>query len=491
MMKLSEYASYDAMGLMQLVSRGEITIHEITRCALAGIAKLNPVLNFMSGPAAPAAFIPGQPFSGLPLLVKEGCGCAGQPTVLGSRLGAGLVAAQDSEYMRRLKAVGVAPIGATTAPEFGAYCVTESALHGVTRNPWNLDHSPGGSSGGSSAAVSASVVPVATSSDGGGSIRGPAHCTGTFGLKPSRSRTPNGMPTDGGPFGLAHFHVTTRSVRDSAAFLDALQGPVMGSRYAVLPPRRAFLDEVGAPPGKLRIALTRSTSMSTPLHPDCLDAIDAAARLCEDLGHVVEEVSPMLDWRAFTDAMIMAWPMPVPRLISLMERATGRVAGPETLEPMTLRMRDYALGLSASDVFQADTVFQSARYAVDEFFTRFDAWIMPTGVSPAPRIGQFDPSQSDEGVSDYFRRALADYAYFTPLLNVTGHPAASVPLHHGVSGLPVGVQVVTAMGDEATLLRLASQWEIARPWSGRRPAHSLLHEPIVDRRTTATRLIVS
>lgn len=472
-MKLSEYASHDAIGLMQLVQRGEVSVDEITRCALAGIEQLNPVLNFMSGPAAAAEFLPDRPFSGLPLLVKEGCGAAGQPIILGSRLGAGLMAAQDSEYMQRLKAVGIAAIGATTAPEFGAYCVTESVLHGVTRNPWNLDHSPGGSSGGSSAAVSAGVVPVATSSDGGGSIRGPAHCTGTFGLKPSRGRTPNGSVADGGPFGLAHFHVTTRSVRDSAAFLDALQGPVPGSRYGVTPPQRAFLDEVGAPPGQLRIAVTRHSTLDTPIHPDCLDAIDAAARLCEELGHAVEEAAPAIDWRVLAETLLMAWPMPLPRLVALLERTTGGLAGPAMLEPMTRRLHDFAAGLSASDVFQADTVFQAARWAVDTFFTRFDAWIMPTGISPAPRIGQFDPSNTDEDAPTYLRRALADFAYFTPLLNVTGHPAASVPLHQGASGLPVGVQIVTGMGDEATLLRLASQWEVARPWAGRRPAISL------------------
>lgn len=473
MMTLREYASYDAIGLMQLVDRGEVTTAEITRCALDAIEKLNPVLNFMSGPAVATEFVQGRAFSGLPMLVKEGCGAQGQPMVLGSRLGAGLLAPQDSEYMRRLKAVGVAALGATTTPEFGAYCVTESALHGISRNPWNLDRSPGGSSGGSSAAVIAGVVPVATSSDGGGSIRGPAHCTGTFGLKPSRGRNPNGSPADGGPFGLAHFHVTTRSVRDSAAFLDALQGPVPGSRFSVKPPQRAFLDEVGAPPGTLRIAVSRGTCMATPVHPDCLDAIDEAVRLCEDLGHVVEEAAPTLDWNVLVEALVMAWPMPLPRVVALIEQATGRRAGPETLEPMTLRLRDFASRLTATDVFQADTVFQAARLAVDEFFTRFDAWIMPTGVSPAPRIGQFDPSASDEDGPSYLRRALADYAYFTPLLNVTGHPAASVPLHQGRSGLPAGVQLVTGMGDEATLLRLAAQWESARPWAGRRPAISL------------------
>lgn len=472
-MKLNEYASYDAIGLMELVERGDVTTAEIMSCALDAIGKLNPALNFMAGSAASAEFVTGKAFSGLPMLVKEGCGCKGHPTVLGSRLGAGITAQQDGEYMKRLRAAGVAPIGATTAPEFGAYCVTESALHGISRNPWNLDHSPGGSSGGSSAAVIAGVVPVATSSDGGGSIRGPAHCTGTFGLKPSRGRNPNGIPTDGGPFGFTHFHVTTRSVRDSAAFLDALQGPVLGYRYSVSPPQRPFLDEVGAAPSKLKIAVTRTSTMGTPIHPDCLAAVDETARLCEDLGHVVEEASPAFDWGAVMHTMAMVWPMSVPRNVTLIERATGRSAGPDTLEPMTLRFLDFARSLTATNVYQADTIFQAARLAVDLFFTRFDAWIMPTGISPAPRIGQFDPSKTDEDAQTYMHRALADFAYFTPLLNITGHPAASVPLHQGRSGLPAGVQLVTSMGDEATLFRLASQWEIARPWRERLPPHGV------------------
>lgn len=472
-MKLSEYATYDAIGLMELVARGEVSASDLTRCALEAIERLNPQLNFMAGAAAPAEYVAGKTFSGLPMLIKEGCGFAGLPTVLGSRLGAGLTAKQDGEYARRLRATGIAPIGSTTTPEFGAYCVTESALHGISRNPWNLDHSPGGSSGGSSAAVSAGVVPVATSSDGGGSIRGPAHCTGTFGLKPSRGRNPNGIPTDGGVFGFTRFHVTTRTVRDSAAFLDVLQGPVPGYRYFVPAPARPFLQEVGAPTGKLRIAVTRSSVMDTPIHADCLAAVDVAARLCEDLGHVVEEASPALDWNLVLETLGTVWPMSVPRNVDLIEQGSGRRAGPDTLEPMTLRMLAHARALSATDVLRADAIFQAARFAVDTFFSRYDAWIMPTGISPAPRIGQFDPSRTDEDAMTYMRRVLADYAYFTPLLNITGHPAASVPLHHGASGLPAGVQLVTAMGNEAGLLRLAAQWEQALPWIGRRPPHGV------------------
>ena len=468
-MKLSEYAAHDATGLMALLRRGETSPAELQRCAMEAIARLNPTLNFLSGPASIGPHGEG-PFGGLPFLVKESHGCAGQPMMQGSRLAAGIPAPADTEFVARLKRAGVAPLGATTAPEFGIYCTTESTLHGATRNPWNPDHSSGGSSGGSSAAVAAGVVPVASASDSGGSIRGPAHCTGTFGLKPSRGRTPFDGRTDGGLFALQQFHVITRSVRDSAAFLDCLHGPTLGSRYAVPRPARPFAHEVGADPGRLRIGVLRMSPLATPLHPDCRAAIDAAATLCADLGHVVEDVSPQLDWPALMEAFVPAMLAGLPLGIATLESATGRKAGPDTLEPMTLRILDYAKALTATDLFRAEAVLQGARQAVERFFLDFDAWITPSGVSPAPRIGVFDPAATGESALDFGRRMLADYAAFTPLLNVTGHPAASVPLHHGaVSGLPAGVQLVTRMGDEATLLRLSSQWEAAMPWAHRHP----------------------
>ncbi len=472
-MKLDEYAAQDAIGLMDLVRRGEVSSAELQQCAMQAIERMNPVLNFMSGPSAVGGH-GGGPFAGLPMLFKESHGSIGQPIMQGLRLTAGLNASADSEFVRRLKRAGVAPLGATTAPELGLYCTTESTLHGATRNPWNLDHSVGGSSGGSSAAVAAGVVPVASSSDGGGSIRGPAHCTGTFGLKPSRARTPIDGKTDGGLFPFLSYHVTTRSVRDSAAFLDVLEGPSPGSRYSVARPDRPFLREVGADPGKLRIGMLRSSPLATRLHPDCQTAMEVAGKLCADLGHSVEEASPDLDWDAFMAAFFPAFMSVLPRSIAILESLSGRVAGPDTLEPMTLRALEYAKTLTASDLFEADAVFQVARRAVDLFFQDFDAWITPAGISPAPRIGAFDPAASDEGILEYAQRTMTDYAAFTPLLNVTGHPAASVPLHQGAaSGLPVGVQIVTSFGDEATLLRLASQWEAAMPWRDRHPPHAV------------------
>ena len=474
-MKLGEYAAHDATGLMELVRRGEVSSAELQQCAMQAIAQLNPSLNFMSGPAAVGEH-GGGPFAGLPFLFKESHGCTGQPVMQGSRLTAGLDASADSEFVARLKRAGVAPLGATTAPEFGLYCTTESTLHGATRNPWNPDHSAGGSSGGSSAAVAAGVVPAASSSDSGGSIRGPAHCTGTFGLKPSRARNPIDGKTDGGLFPFISYHVTTRSVRDSAAFLDVLQGASPGSRYSVARPDRPFIREVGADPGKLRIGMLRSSPLHTPLHPDARTAIDVAGKLCADLGHSVEEVSPVLDWKALMQAFLPAMMSALPHSIAALESLAGRTAGADTLEPMTLRALDYARTLTIPDLFKADAVFQAARRAVDRFFLDFDAWITPAGVAPAPRIGEFDPAASEEGVIEYARRTFADYAAFTPLLNVTGHPAASVPLHHGaVSDLPVGVQIVTRLGDEATLLRLASQWEAAMPWRDRHPSHAIFN----------------
>ncbi|HEY1075080.1 MAG TPA: amidase family protein [Fontimonas sp.] len=476
-MKLSEYAAYDAVGLMELVRRGEIAAGEPAQCAMRAIESMNPTLNFMSGAAQAVAHGDG-PFAGLPMLFKESHGCVGQPAMQGSRLTAGLLATADTAFVARLKQAGIVALGATTAPEFGLFCTTESSLHGATRNPWHLEHSAGGSSGGSSAAVAAGVVPVASASDSGGSIRGPAHCTGTFGLKPSRARTPSDGRSDGGLFPFTQFHVTTRSVRDSAAFLDLLEAPTPASRYCVARPVRPYLQEVGADPGRLRIGILRESPLQTTLHDDCRTAVDVTAALCAALGHDVEEAAPAVDWTAMTQAFLAALLSMLPHAVEALETLTGRRSGVDTLEPMTLRALEFARSLRASDLHRADAVFQSARQAVGQYFQSYDVWITPSGVSPAPRLGQFDPAASNEDIGAYGLRTFADYAAFTPLLNVSGNPAASVPLHQGLdSGLPVGVQIVTRYGDEAMLLRLASQLEAARPWRHRHPPHSVFARP--------------
>lgn len=470
-MRLDEYARHDAIGLMALLRRDEVSAREVQRCAFEAAAQLNPQLNFLSGSLDEnPAWRDGAPFSGLPFLVKEGNECKGFPATMGTRLGAGLIAQQDSEIVHRLRCAGVAVIGATTAPEFGLYPITESALHGATRNPWNRNHSPGGSSGGASAAVAAGVVPVAQTSDGGGSIRGPAHCSGIFGLKPTRGRTPAPYA---GLFGFAHTHVSSRTVRDSAAFLDLQQGPNAGARFWVPRHERPFLDEVGREPGRLRIGLCRTSPLETPLAPECAAAMDQTAKLLESLGHQVEDASPKIDWCRFFDHFLVAWTHSLPRVVAGVGALSGRKPGPDTLDAMTLKFLERARSLTVDDLLQAETMFQGARQAVDRHFETYALWIIPAGVQQAPAIGEFDPNRTDEDLKTYTDRVLRDYAAFTPLLNVTGHPAASVPVVHGRNGLPVGIQIVAPMGDEATIFRVSAQLEATTRWVQRRPAHSV------------------
>ena len=466
-MRVDEYARQDATALAALVRSGEVTPAELAACAVAAADVVEPVLNALVGPLDVAApWVPDRPFSGVPVLSKSGHARAGGPLGAGSRLLAGRTVAADDVFSARIRATGVAFVGATTAPEFGLYAVTESRLHGATRNPWDPSRSPGGSSGGSSAAVAAGVVPVAPSGDGGGSIRTPAHCTGTFGLKPSRGRT----PFEGNHFfNLSVNHVTTRSVRDSAAFLDATQGEYPGARYLIAPPSRPFVAELDADPGRLRIGVATDLPGFTAADPSCAGAVHRTAALLADLGHDVVEASPVIAWAEFFDAFLRAWTHSLPWSIDRLGQLIGQPAEPGLLEEMTERYRRQGERVTVSDLLDVDQVFRAASRAVDEYFASYDLWLTPTAVSPAPAVGAFDPSATDESASEYTDRVLRDYSAFTPLLNVTGHPAASVPAVHGADGLPVGVQLVARAAGDAELLRACAQVEAASPWRHRTP----------------------
>lgn len=469
-MELEEYARCDAVGLAQLIADGEVSAAEVQSCALRAIDRLDPQLNFISGALDRSpSWTPGAPFSGVPFLVKEGHGTKGFAAAQGSRLCAGVLAPEDAPFTTRLRAAGVAILGATTAPEFGIYPVTESGLHGASRNPWSLEHSPGGSSGGSSAAVAAGVVPVAQTSDGGGSIRGPAHCCGIFGLKPSRGRTPG----DGGLFGFPHINVSSRSVRDSAAFLDQVQGPSIGARYWIAPPERPYLEETRREPGRLRIGFCRVSPGAVPLAPECRAAVEETARLLESMGHDIEEASPALAWERLFRSFASVWAHPLPLAVQLLCKATGRQAGPDTLDAQTLQLLEHAARLSVNDLMVAEAAFREARVAVDRYFASFDLWLSPTGVSQAPRVGAYDPTVPVADAMASSLQVLHEYAAFTPLFNVTGHPAASIPVVHGTNGLPVGVQIAAPMGGEAAIFRVAAALEQARPWAGRIPPYSI------------------
>lgn len=466
-MRLDEYTDYDAIGLAELLRAKEVTPAELAECAATAANALNPELNALVGVIDPSAEgTPGREFSGVPILGKSGHGRAGGPLGAGSRLLAGRTATQDDHFSARIRDTGVAFLGATTAPEFGLYAVTESTLHGPSRNPWDPTRSPGGSSGGASAAVAAGIVPIATSGDGGGSIRTPAHCTGLFGMKPSRART---------PFEANHFfnlsvnHVSTRSVRDSAAFLDASEGHYPGARYLLPAPARAFREEVGAETGRLRIGYTTQLDRFATADEECANAVTRTAALLTELGHEVVDASPSIVWQEFFDAFMGAWTHSLPWSIARIEHTFGVRADETMLEPMTERYRELGETVTVAQLLDADQVFRAASRAVDEYFDAFDVWLTPTAVIQAPLIGRFDPAASTESAFDYSMRVLRDYSAFTPLLNITGHPAASVPVMHGENGLPVGVQLVCKAAGDAELIRLSAQLENAQPWRQRTP----------------------
>lgn len=361
-------------------------------------------------------------------------------------------------------------LGSTTAPEFGNSPTTESLAHGPSRNPWNQAHSTGGSSGGASAAVAAGVVPVAQSSDGGGSIRTPAHCCGVVGLKPTRGRTPNGPDGYGGLFGLGVAHVTSRSVRDTAAFLDVLQGDDPGALYRIGAPQRPFLSEVGANPGRLRIAYSSVSPSGHATHPDCAAAALNAARLCAELGHHVEEAAPVYDWETFRNAFCDLWATHLPYAVRQLEAATGQVATPDTLETANWVTLAHGRQLSVEQLARSAATLHQLSRTVEPFFAGYDVLLTPVDLTPAPRLGVVDANGPHRTVFDWFDAAIGRFAAFVPVFNVTGQPAISLPLALSAEGLPVGVHFAARVGEEATLLRLAAQLEAARPWAARRPA---------------------
>jgi amidase len=365
-----------------------------------------------------------------------------------------------------MKRAGLVIVGKSNTPEMGISPSTEPRLHGATRNPWSLGHSAGGSSGGAAAAVAAGMLPMAHATDGGGSIRIPASACGLFGLKPTRARNPAGPDAGEGWSGASVGHAVTRSVRDSAALLDATSGPDVGDPYWAPPPARPFLQEVGRDPGRLRIALTAKPWFDGPVDPECAEAARAAAKLCEGLGHHIEEARPEIDeaaWQRSTAVIVTA---SLTFVLETRAAALGRQLGPDDIERITWERVQLARTFSAADYARAiHTVHRTGR-VVARFLERYDVLITPTMAQPPHPLGVLDLSNPDTAAFNAARNASIG---FTSLFNSSGHPAMSVPLAMSRSGLPLGVQFVARFGDEATLFRLASQLEAAQPWKDRRP----------------------
>ncbi|MCP4326819.1 MAG: amidase [Alphaproteobacteria bacterium] len=463
----------DATALAALIRRGEIDAAAVLDAALARIAERNPALNAVvhdMGEAAQAAVaggLPDGPFTGIPFLVKDLYAfCAGAPCENGSRLYRGFVPQQDAEIVRRLRAAGVVIAGRTATSEFGLSVSTETVAFGITRNPWQRDHSAGGSSGGSAAAVAARMVPMAHASDGGGSIRIPAACCGLFGLKPTRARVPLGPGVAEAWAGLATQHAVTRSVRDSAALLDVVAGGMLGDPAIAPVPARPFGDEVGADPGRLRIGFSRRGPGGDAVADECAAAVDMAAALAVDFGHGVEEADPDIDLEEIKAMVIPVIAANMAHDLPSRHPMTGAVTTPEDVEPLTWAMAEHGRGISAVDYVAAVHGLHRIGRAFAVFFERYDVWLSPALASPPPRHGYFATDTTD--IWNFSDRVLA-FTPFTAIANISGQPAATIPLHWPDSGLPAGIQITARFGDEATLFALAAQYEAARPWQGRLP----------------------
>jgi amidase len=462
-----ELKNHDALALTELVRTKEVTALELVEAAIARIEKVNPLLNavitkmYDQARQAAGAQLPKGPFTGCPFLLKDLVATyAGVRMTFGARLLKDYIPDHDSELVTRYKKAGLVIIGKTNTPEFGILPTTEPELFGPTKNPWDLTRSAGGSSGGSAAAVASGICPMAHGNDGGGSIRIPAANCGVFGLKPTRAR--NSLAPDMGDMmgGLVCEHALTRTVRDSAALLDATAGNIPGDPYWAPPIKRPFIKEVGADPGSLRIAFTTEAATGVPVHADCVQAVQEAAALCADLGHKVEEVMPQLDAQAITRAFMVKWAAGITSTIKALGAKQGQV------EPLTWGLHELGLKSDAADYLNAELYLQQVARVIAAFQEKYDIILTPVLAQPPVMLGFFDSTPDDP--LNGLRRA-GEIAPFTPICNATGQPAMSVPLYWNADGLPVGTHFIARFGDEATLFRLAAQLEQARPWKAKHP----------------------
>ena len=468
-----QVANMDATELAELVRRKEVKPIELVEAAINGIEKVNPTLNAVVTPMydqarrAATGDLPDGPFTGVPFLLKDLLASyAGVRMTCGSAFLRDYVPGHDSTLVARYKAAGLIVVGKTNTPEFGIVPTTEPALFGPTRNPWDTSRTTGGSSGGSAAAVAAGIVPMAHANDGGGSIRIPASCCGLFGLKPTRARNPLG-PEFGDMFsGLVAEHALTRSVRDSAALLDATSGPDVGDPYWAPPSARPYSREVGADPGRLRIAFTTSSLTGVPVHSDCVAGVEDAAKLCADLGHHVSEAVPRFNGEVLTPSFMALWASGCAWQLDGFARKTGRALSADQFEPGTWTLYEMGAKVSGSQYLLALEALQGISRDIARFFIDYDLWLTPTLGEPPVELGHFD--STPEAPLRGMQRAAA-FVPFTPICNATGQPAMSTPLYWNSDGLPVGTHFVARFGDEETLFRLAGQLEAARPWKDRRP----------------------
>jgi amidase len=492
-----EYVDYDGLGLAALVARREVHPSEILEAAIHRAEQLDPGLNAIVTPLYDRARVRAQsdlsgPFAGVPFLLKDAHhALEGTPMSNGSRLHQGELSSFSAEIVRRYLDAGVVVMGKTNTPEYKLSVFTMPRAWGATRNPWDRSRSAGGSSGGSAAAVASAIVPMASGTDEGGSIRMPASACGVFGLKPSRGRNPIG-PDFGWEYeGQSTSHILSRTVRDSAAMLDATAGPEPGSPY-VAPGPSGFLAGLEADLGQLRVGMSTATEVfGVPMESPCIDAVRESGRLLRGLGHVVEEVAlPFDEWEVLRASIILG-ATNTAAVVCDLEARYGRSKVHGSLEEVVRLLAAVGRALPAEQVGACRWTGQRVGLALAQFFTRYDLLLIPTMGRVPVRLEEAAPSRMEQGLLrvlvsapasalfgvDALRDRVMDaqmkafsrqVLHRTMVANLTGVPAMSVPLHRTTEGLPVGVQFVGPYGDEARMLRLAAQLEQASPWPFRR-----------------------
>lgn len=494
-MDFDEYVGHDASALASMVAAGEATPGELLDAAVRRAEAVNPKLNAIvhrfdeRAREWIGAGLPQGPFSGVPFLLKDlTAALAGEPMSSGSRFDADYRPDSDHAMVERFRAAGLVPFAKTNCPEWGLMPVTEPRLFGPCRNPWNTELTPGGSSGGSAAAVAAGIVPAAHANDGGGSIRIPASCCGLVGLKPSRGRTPAGPERRDGWWGASIDHAVTRSVRDSAALLDAVRGLDTGAPYAAPPPPANYREVVDREPGRLRIALCTDPLLSDSVDPECREAAESAAKLFADAGHAVEPFTPPVDRESVLHGYMVLLAASVWAEVRLAGERRGREPRRGELEPTTRGLSRLGAALKGGEVALAWERLGMFSRRFSRALEPYDVFLTPT-LSQTPRpIGALDPRGFKRAslaalnalpVAKAFLKldALALFAEdvfefigYTPLANITGQPSISLPLAETESGVPIGVLATGRYGEEHTLLSLAAQAERMRPWAQRFPA---------------------
>ncbi len=472
-MKMPDFEEYDGLGLADLVRRREVQPSELLDSVIERIEARNPQINavvarmYDQARAAIESGLPAGPFTGVPYMLKDiHLLYTGVPTTSGSRFFADYIPDHDSTMTLRLKQAGLVICAKTNTPEFGQATSTEPVLFGPTRNPWNLNFSCGGSSGGSAAAVAARMAPMAHATDGGGSIRVPASCCGLFGLKPTRARTPYGPDLGEGWSGASIGHAITRTVRDSAALLDATAGPDVGDPYVAPAPVRPFLQETARDPGRLRIALCTTPFNGCEVDRECVNAAHDAAELCLSLGHSVEEARPEFNQAELADAQRIIVICNVRSLLDSRTRATGVSWSEENVEKVTYASARSADAVRGAQYAAAVQALHRAGRQVGRFFEKYNVLLTPTMACVPLPLGQPNMMSAD---ADAFRIPLMRTIGFTALFNASGNPAMTVPLCWSETGMPIGVQFAGPYGGEGMLFCLAAQLEETRPWAGRRP----------------------